>query len=295
MRKLCLSLCLILLVIPCALKAAPQMEAKPAETIDELTARFSDDQCRTCHAAIYDEWKESFHSQSLLHSLGGMRNFVAIGIPQEWRRDVTKSDLMKCFHCHAPQLYDASEALVKKVGDTVVGAVDEKDPLKKEGFRKELARLNVNCIVCHNTVVHRPSMGWYGPPEKGVIYGTKGTQAPHKTALSATMKSSLFCGQCHGTYNPPDSDTVFCNTLHESYLNAYLPNGGQKVCQDCHMREKKRGHRFPGAYEADILRDGLDFEAEVTRYNHIVGKEWKPRIVATVNIYNKSGHRTPDG
>ena len=264
-------------------------------TIDEVAKAYSDQSCKTCHEKMYQEWKESFHSQSIIHSLPGMKGFVTVGIKKEWNREVTKADLMKCFHCHAPQLYDASESLVKEIADMVVTAVDEKDTEKKEAARKELAKLNVNCVICHNTVVHRPSTGWLGKAEKDTMYGPRKVSAPHKTLQSTMIQSPVFCGQCHGVYNPPDNEILMCNTLYDSYLNAYIPHGGQKTCQDCHMKEKERGHRFPGAYVADMVKDGLEFEAEATGYKHLMGNKWVPKIIVTADIYNRSGHRTPDG
>ena len=264
-------------------------------TIDEVVKDYNDEACKGCHSTIHKEWRESFHSQSLLHSLPGLKGFIATGIKKEWAREVTKADLMKCFHCHAPQLYDASEALTKKVADLIVTAVDEQDAGKKEAARKELAKLNVGCMVCHNKIVNRPSAAWLGNPEKETMYGPRKVSAPHKTVQSAIIRSSIFCGQCHGVYNPPDSDVIMCNTLYDSYLNAYSSHGGQKTCQDCHMREKKRGHSFPGSYVAEMVKDGLEFDAEALGYKHLAAGKWVPKIIVTANIYNRSGHRTPDG
>ncbi len=275
--------------------AAPVIALAEYTTIDEVEKDYNDEACKGCHSAIHREWKESFHSQSILHSLPGMKGFIMTGIKKEWGREVTKADMMKCFHCHAPQLYDASDVLVKKVAELIVAAVDEQDAGKKEAARKELARLNVNCMVCHNKVVNRPSEGWLGKPEKDTMYGPEKVSAPHKTTRSNILRSAVFCGQCHGVYNPPDNDFIMCNTLYDSYLNAYSSHGGQKTCQDCHMREKKRGHTFPGSYVPDMVKEGLEFGAEAKGYKHLVGTKWAPRIMVTADIYNRSGHRTPDG
>lgn len=275
--------------------AAPVIALAEYTTIDEVAKDYNDEACKGCHATIHKEWKESFHSQSMLHSLPGMRGFIMTGIRKEWGREVTKADMMKCFHCHAPQLYDASDTLVKKVAELIVAAVDEQDAGKKEAARKELVKLSVGCMVCHNKVVNRPSAGWLGRPEKDAMYGPNKVSAPHKTAQSNIIRSAIFCGQCHGVYNPPDSDVIMCNTLYDSYLNAYSSHGGLKTCQDCHMREKKRGHSFPGSYVADMIKEGLELEAEAKGYKHLVGTKWAPRVMVTASVYNHSGHRTPDG
>lgn len=62
--------------------AAAQAEYK---TIDDLAKAYSADACKACHARIHDDWKTSYHSQSILHSLGGIRNFIVVGLGQEWK------------------------------------------------------------------------------------------------------------------------------------------------------------------------------------------------------------------
>ena len=45
-----------------------------------------------------------------------------------------------------------------------------------------------------------------------------------------------------------------------------------------------------------VCQENTEFiEADATGYKHLVGKEWEPRIVVTANIFNRAGHRTPDG
>src|SRR4030067_3853323 len=123
----------------CLFVSLPLTASAEYNTIDDIVKDYSDEACKGCHAAIHKEWKESFHSQSILHSLAGMKGFITAGIKQEWAREVTKTDLMKCFHCHAPQLYEAADALVKKVAELIVTAVDEQDTVKKDAARKELS------------------------------------------------------------------------------------------------------------------------------------------------------------
>lgn len=233
-------------------------------TIDDLAKAYSDETCKTCHSKTYDEWKSSYHSQSIVHSLGGIRNFIVVGLGKEWKKPVSREHMMRCMDCHAPQLKDASEALVKEIANLIVTAVDEKDAAKKDAAKKELSKLNVNCVICHNTKISIEK-NLLGAPEKGVYYGPSGKPSPaHKTEKSNAIKSSLFCGQCHGIYTPPDGDTIGCNTLYGSYQDAYRGNGGAETCQDCHMKKNNRGHTFPGAYQVDIVKEGIGLDAEIT-------------------------------
>ena len=116
---------------------------------------------------------------------------------QEWNKPVNREHMMRCMGCHAPLLKDASEPLIKQISDLIVAAVDEKDEAKKESAKKELAKLNVNCITCHNTkaVVEK---NLKGAPQKDVYYSPAGKKTPaHKTEKSPAMERPLFCGQCH--------------------------------------------------------------------------------------------------
>jgi hypothetical protein len=287
MSRFVLFFATLLIVLP----AGAQAEYK---TIDDLAKAYSDASCAGCHAKVHAEWASSYHAQSIVHSLGGIRNFITTGLGQEWKQPVSKAHLMRCMSCHAPMLKDATEDLAKKVAGLIVTAVDDKSDDKKAAAKAELAKLNVNCVICHNTMVS-VEKNLSGGPQPGVYYSPAGKKSPaHKTEQSPALATAAFCGQCHGIHTPPDGDTINCNTLYGSYQDAYRGNGGSETCQDCHMKAKDRGHRFPGAYEAGIVRDGigLDFQAAGIRLHP--GK-WIPTAVVNIGLINKAGHRIPDG
>jgi hypothetical protein len=263
-------------------------------TVDDLAKAYSEASCKGCHAKVHNDWKSSYHSQSIVHSLGGIRNFIVVGLGQEWKQPVSKTHLMRCMSCHAPMLKEATEDLAKQVAGLIVTAVDDKDEAKKTAAKTELAKLNVNCVVCHNTMVSLEK-NLVGAPKPGVYYSPAGKASPaHKTEKSPAMSTAFFCGQCHGIHTPPDGDALVCNTLYGSYQDAYRANGGSETCQDCHMKAGNRGHKFPGAYEVDVVRDGigLDFQAAAIRLHP--GK-WIPTVVVNIGLINKAGHRIPDG
>jgi hypothetical protein len=201
---------------------------------------------------------------------------------------------MRCMGCHAPMLKDASENLAKQVAGLIVTAVDDKDEAKKAAAKAELAKLTVNCVVCHNTVVS-VEKNLTGPPKPGVYYSPSGKPSPaHKTEKWPAMSTALFCGQCHGVHGPPDGDLVVCNTLYGSYQDAYRANGGAETCQECHMKAGGRGHTFPGAYDAAMVKEGigLDFQAAAIR---LTPGKWVPAAVVNIGLINRAGHRIPDG
>jgi mono/diheme cytochrome c family protein len=196
--------------------------------------------------------------------------------------------------CHAPMLRDASEDLVKEVAGLILAAVDEKDAGKKAEAKKELDKLNVNCIVCHNMKVGAEK-NLRGAPAPGVYYGPAGKASPaHKTEKSSTITSAIFCGQCHGMLGAPDGEWLVCNTLYGSYQDGYRGNGGTGTCQECHMKAKNRGHRFPGAYDAEILKDGIGLDVQAVGVNLTPGK-WIPTAIVNIGLTNQAGHRIPDG
>lgn len=278
------------LILIMAFLALPVIAFAEFNTIDDIAKAYSDEACKSCHGKVHDEWKSSYHAQSVVHSLGGIRNFIVVGLGKEWNKPVSKDHLMRCMDCHAPQLKDASESLIKHVADLIVAAVDKKD----ENAKKELGKLNVNCVVCHNMKVSIEK-NLHDAPENGVYYGPTGKASPaHKTMKSNVITSAVFCGQCHGIYTPPDGDTIGCNTLYGSYQDAYRANGGSETCQDCHMKKANRGHTFPGAYQEAILKEGLVVDANITGIRLHPGK-WIPTAIVNVGLTNKAGHRTPDG
>ncbi len=276
--------------------------AREAETIDELVAMFDDSKCAECHAEIYQEWKASWHAQAVTSSLKGMRNFIAVGLAKEWKTKLNKAEVLKCLDCHAPAVNFASEKLATEIGGLIVTAFDKKDSAEGKKARKELAKLNVGCLSCHNIKATTVARGLNGPAKKGVIYGPGGADAgdAHPTMETVDMTRSAFCMQCHGRYNAPDGETIQCNTLSGSYQNAYLSRGGSKSCQDCHM---KKGHLFPGGHDLETVKEGLGFNVEITPYQHLPGKikgvkdpkKWVPSVVVTAFVENKTGHRVPDG
>ncbi len=51
----------LLLMLPFSVWAGTE----PADTIEQLVARFDDSFCRQCHAEIYRKWEKSWHSRPL--------------------------------------------------------------------------------------------------------------------------------------------------------------------------------------------------------------------------------------
>ncbi len=275
--------------------------AKMANTIDELVAMFDDSKCAQCHEQIYKEWQDSWHAKAIVSSLKGMRNFLTVGVIQEWNGKVNKTEVLKCLDCHAPAVNFASEKLAKEIGSLIVSAFEEKDKPAGKRAKSQLAKLNVGCLSCHNIKINSVAPGLRGVPKTNMVYGPTGAKSDgHKTIRTDDLSRSAFCMQCHGIYKSPDGESIQCNTLSGSYQNTYMNLGGAKTCQECHM---KKGHMFPGGHDLDTVKQGIGFNVEIAKYRHLPGKikgvknpkNWVPSAVINAFIENKTGHRVPDG
>ena len=174
-------LSLTLLVVALASTA---VSAKEANTIDELVAMYDDSKCAKCHEDIYKQWQESWHSKAIISSLGGMRNFIAIGLAKEWDKPLTKAQVLKCLDCHAPSVNFASEKLAVKIGNLIVTAKDKAGKKAGDKAKAELARLSVGCLSCHNIKATTIARGLRGDPVKGTIYGPHGNDSDgHRTVF----------------------------------------------------------------------------------------------------------------
>ena len=275
--------------------------SQEANTIDELVAMFDDSKCAECHEEIYKQWQDSWHSKAIVSSLGGMRNFIAIGLAKEWNAPLTKVEVLKCLDCHAPAVNFASEKLAVQIGEMIVTAKDKAGTPEGDKAKKELGRLNVGCLSCHNIKATSVAIGLRKAPEKGKVYGPNGQDSDgHESVETVDLSRSVFCMQCHGIYKAPDGEMIQCNTLSGSYQNMYISAGGSRTCQECHM---KKGHLFPGGHDLETVKEGLGFDVNITPYRHLPGqiagvkdsKKWVPSAVVTAFIENKTGHRVPDG
>lgn len=288
------------LVVVLAFMAFPlSAVAEKANTIDELAKMLDSSSCKSCHAKIYEEWDKSMHARSLFgtkRTLGGFKGMIEGGLMKAWTKSgVTTPDDLKvehfaqCFKCHLPVTQMMTDAVAKELGKAFV-----------KGDAPTIQKLGITCIVCHNTlaIVHK----WQdGEPEAGVIYGTKEGAHPDKKyksmKKSAIMTQAVMCGQCHGTGpNLEFPQPSQCSTSYGSYLHAYIPAGGTKTCQDCHMKEGGKGHNIAAYRDADMVKLAVDVKTEISAYKFLLkAGDSIPMAVATVWITNNAGHRIPDG
>ncbi len=302
-----LTMLLFVLVISVPLTAA---DAKKAKSIDELAKMYDSSSCKQCHAEIYGQWEKSHHARPLMGIKGGlmltplaMKGATAFS-PDDPQKATIKN--YPCFKCHLPQaVISAEDSVAVELTKALLTAADEKASDKAKGDAKaQVAKLQITCIVCHNTkaIIHKRELG---EPEKGVLYGAKDVAShPDKVfpavKKSAIMADSVYCGQCHGLGPNLEFDQAFqCANLYGSYLHSYIPSGGTQTCQDCHMA--KGDHLIAPNFNDDKQTSELLAKA-IALDVQTLGYEWLrkagdlyPKVVVNTKITTNAGHRIPDG
>ncbi len=266
----------------------------PIDDFETFVKVYDAKRCMECHEEIYKEWEKSYHSRSMVSSIKGIANFFTVGVPKEWEKKLNKQEIIKCLDCHLPQIKFATERLAMEIAGYMIDAKLAKGEKKKEAIAK-LKKINLSCYGCHNIKIAGTAPGITGHIDPNVIYTSgEADSDAHELEEAPILKRAAFCTQCHGVYIAPDGESTYCNTLSGSYVHNYIGQGGRETCQDCHMKRKNRGHTMPGGHDLNIVKEGLELQAEVRGFRYGVGK-WIPAANVEVFLTNKSGHRTPDG
>ncbi|MCA9625681.1 MAG: hypothetical protein KC731_41955 [Myxococcales bacterium] len=211
--------------------------------------------CRSCHRAVYDQWKHSMHAHA-------MRSPVMIAqsnqVAKEVLADVDGPDpKLICVNCHGPvgiALTKREQALLP-----LDGGNDDQDDLVNEG---------VGCVVCHQyngAPSDRGSAGltpfqkkyehvgntYFGPFDDPV------GNAAHKSERGAIYDDpTRLCVACHNVVFDKNEDQRFDKgpdlVLQETTkeYDEYRENGGGATCLDCHMPYDKRSR---AAESADLV------------------------------------------
>jgi hypothetical protein len=276
-------------------------EGKKAKTVDELAKMYDVSSCKECHAKEFGEWQKSLHARSLIgtgRTMATIRTTITDGMMKEWGKsgikevkDIKAEHMLHCLKCHLPQLKHATDEVAQQIATAVL-----------DGNEAILAKVNINCLVCHNekALIHELVDG---KPEAGTIYGSK--EGPHADKAfkalkkSPIMKEAILCGQCHGLGpNFELANPAQCATLYGSYLHAYVPSAGAgpETCQECHMQKHKSGHMMPSYRDPAVAKSAVDVDVKARGYQALY-KAGEPVPIAAVTIELKStaGHRIPDG
>ena len=311
--------CLALALFATTVLAAPvgvgrdkTLAAQPkANSIAELAARYDSSSCIGCHQQAHDEWAKSLHARSIFGTgrtaatfktaiVNGHMDWPASGVKSF--KDVKVEHLMGCAKCHLPQLADATDKVAQEVVTTIndwQDAMKNEDEAKAAKAEKTLSSLNINCLICHNrnAITHKWSEGY---PKKDTVYGSKSGEHMDpkftKMAKGQIMSESIQCGQCHGLGpNFDQENPTQCATAYGSYLFAYVPEGGNKSCQQCHMKDSKLGHNIQSYRSKEMAQKAVEMHVETSSVYWRDNTSIKPKAAVRIELTNKAGHGIPDG
>lgn len=307
MRLRTKAILLLGLAVPLVLTSTQAAQEKKAKTIDELAAMYDSTSCKECHPEVYDQWQKSLHARSIFGPADVGRTAATIKTTiengfKEWPesgvktpQDVGIKHLMACAKCHLPQLQEAEESVAKEIVKNVYAFADTGD----EKAKQALQSLNIGCTICHgrNAVVHKWTDGY---PKPDTVYGSKDGKhddpAHPVMKQSKIMKESILCGQCHGLGPNLELDNpTQCATLYGTHLYAYIPEGGTKTCQECHMHTSKLGHNIQAYRDPVMAKMALDVNVIAQALQWRDGTTMTPMANVTVELTNKAGHAIPDG
>lgn len=321
MKRLLLSLtnCLALTALAVSAWASPvgigkdkTLAAQPkANSIAELAARYDSSSCIGCHQDAHDQWAKSLHARSIFGTgrtaatfktaiINGAMEWPASGVKS--MKDVKVEHMMGCAKCHLPQLADATDKVAQEIMTTIEawqGALKSEDDDKAAKAEKTLSSLNINCLICHNrnAITHKWSDGY---PKKDTVYGAKDGEHMDpkftKMAKGQIMSESIMCGQCHGLGpNFELENPTQCATAYGSYLFAYVPEGGNKSCQQCHMHDSKLGHNMQSYRSKTMADKAVEMHVETSSVYWRDNTTIKPKAAVRIELTNKAGHGIPDG
>lgn len=282
-----------------------------AKTLDELIAMYDSSSCIECHEDTHNEWANSAHAKSVYGTgrvaatfktafTNGFLSWAYSGVTDP--KDVEVEHLMGCTKCHLPQLADATDEVAKEFVGVIYDLLDANKRGDSDTFQEKkdlLLKLNINCMVCHNrnAIVHKWTDGY---PQAGVVYGSSdGAHDDPDTPIMKTshiMGEAIQCGQCHGLGPNLELDNpTQCATGYGSYLFSYIPGGGDKTCQECHMREGGLGHNIQ-SYRSKVMTDkAVEWHVNARPMSWLDGRTIRPKLMVDVSMTNRAGHGIPDG
>jgi len=231
---------------------APQSAAEPARIFK------SSDDCRACHAEIYDEWQASHHSMSWTNPAV---RFLS--------NDFAKED---CIDCHAP----------RPIFETGLG----ERVLPRATRRLE----GVDCISCHQLPAHAD-----GTPG-GMAGGIMNEGAACKPEERRQLAQPDFCASCHNQHltvdqwrsssfatgtNPKD-----CNDCHMPLVDG--PGGkhrshrfpGGDVLEMVQCAVTLTGSAKDGAWSVSLANVGAAHSFPADERSRAADLFWRPLVAA---------------
>ena len=241
-------------------------QGAPPAHFSSLEAALDPRSCGTCHAAQFNEWKQSLHSQAMGPGI--------LGQLVDTSPDATEEH-QDCIRCHAP-LKEQSDSLVASLAR---GRDRSSHPAKNAG--PLLHEQGLVCAACHVRGYQR-----YGPPRKDGSTPDATARLPHDGWISSiAFEDSRFCAACH-QFNKDElalNGKLLENTYEEWKASRYAQEG--RTCQSCHMPDRR--HLWRGIHDPEMVRDGVTINATEAKLE-------AGSVAATLIIKNTgTGHYFP--
>ena len=211
-------------------------QGTPPAPFSPLEAALDPRACGTCHAAQFNDWKQSLHS----HAMGP----GILGQLVDMSSDATQEHQI-CIRCHAP-LKEQADSLVASLGR---GQDFRSRPSKDAAL--PLHEQGLVCAACHVRGHQR-----YGPPRKDGSTSNTTAQLPHSGWISnAAFEDSRFCAVCHQFTKDEYAlnGKLLENTYEEWKASRYAREG--RTCQSCHMPERR--HLWRGIHDLETVKSGV--------------------------------------
>lgn len=255
------------------------------------------DNCGTCHAEIYAEWKASTHARAWKDD-AQFQEELKKHVGGDGKNDAS----WMCVNCHTPFEAQLERLVVGLEG----GHLGKPQYVDNPNFDARLQEEAITCATCH--------------VRDGVIVGPYGnTIAPHPVKKADFLVTSEICLGCHQANAKLDQVELAC--VFDTGLEHAATEGAKtgETCQSCHMPEiersvanvpvtpkrKSRRHFFGGS----LIPKKEEFRKDVERmrpfYKDGMTAEWvdPPQAIAKGKetsirfaVKNEnSGHMLPTG
>lgn len=220
--------------------------------------------CGTCHAAQFNDWKQSLHSRAMGPGVLGQ----LVDTPPD-----ATDDHQDCLRCHAP---------LKEQADSLATALAGGQGLRSSKDGRAVSHEDgLTCAACHVRGHRR-----YGPPRKDGSTPDAATKLPHNGWISTTaFEDSRFCAACH-QFKVDEyalNGKLLENTYEEWKASRHAREG--RTCQSCHMPDRR--HLWRGIHDPEMVRAGVTINATPAKVD-------MGNVLATLTVRNTgTGHHFP--
>ncbi len=227
-------------------------------------ASLDPESCGQCHAAQFEDWRQSLHSRAMGPGVLGQLLDTSPTAEEEHQA---------CIRCHAP---------LREQAVSLAASLAAAQEASTGAGRRPLHEGGLVCAGCHVR-----GYQWYGPPRRDGSQ-PKGDTArlPHGGWIGSTaFADSRFCAACHqfDEQGYALNGKLLENTYEEWRQSRHAREG--RTCQSCHMPDRR--HLWRGIHDRDMVRAGVTVAVSTP----VVGSG---SVAAALTIRNSgTGHHFP--